>query len=147
MSCCSALMLNPNHTFRIILLRMWLYQNSQRSTLQSNNIFILELMDLQIKRKHILSVGKNYFFRLEVVPYLISSTLGNHRVFLGSFISSQYLESSDHVNEEDDEPSSIRGNSTQRWVDKACGYSSQHDSLPPTHLHKLFFYDSLHAYL
>jgi hypothetical protein len=44
--------------------------------------------DLQRKRKHIPSVGKDYFFRLELVPYLISPSLGNHGVFLGSLISS-----------------------------------------------------------
>jgi hypothetical protein len=53
------------------------------------------------------------------------------------YVSSQSSESSDHVSEEEDEPSSICGSPIQRWMDQACGYSFQQDCLPPTHLHEL----------
>jgi hypothetical protein len=37
--------------------------------------------DLQMKRQQ-FSIGKIYFSRYEVVPYLLSSSLGNHASFL-----------------------------------------------------------------
>jgi hypothetical protein len=40
------------------------------------------------------------------------------------------------LSEDEDEPSSICGSPIQRWIDQACGYSFQHDFLPPTHLHE-----------
>jgi hypothetical protein len=45
--------------------------------------------DLQMKKKHVLSVEKDSFSRPEVVPYLISPSLGNHGFFLEFLISSQ----------------------------------------------------------
>jgi hypothetical protein len=76
--------------------------------------------------------NEGYVSRSMSVPCLV-----NHNIFLGSFISSQSSESSDHVSEEEDESSSICGIPIQRWVDQACGYSFQQDCLPPTHLHEL----------
>jgi len=42
---------------------------------------------LQLKRKHVLSMERNSLFRPEVVPYLVSSSLGNHKVFFESLVS------------------------------------------------------------
>jgi len=35
-------------------------------------------------KQHVLDMGEYFFFRHEVVPYLISPSQGIHRVFLGS---------------------------------------------------------------
>jgi hypothetical protein len=48
-------------------------------------------------------VGKEFFSRPKVIPYLISSSLGNHQAFLGSLISSQHLGSGDILSEDEDE--------------------------------------------
>jgi hypothetical protein len=90
------------------------------------------------------------FGRHEPVPYLIPSSQGNHEVFLGSLISSWSSGINDHVNEDEDEPSSTYSSPLQRWIDQACGYtfrrddqadgfSFQQDILAPTHLHEFHF--------
>jgi hypothetical protein len=94
--------------------------------------------DLQMKKKHVLSVDKYSFSKPEVFPYLISPSPGNHRFFLGSLISSQISRSSGILSEDEDESSSICSIPIQRWMDQACGYSFQQYFLPPTHLHELF---------
>jgi hypothetical protein len=77
--------------------------------------------------------------RHEVVPYLLSSSLGNHAIFFQSLISSQSSRSNDVQNEEEDEPSSIYGRPLQQWFDHACGFSVQQDFLPLTHIHEFHF--------
>jgi hypothetical protein len=67
------------------------------------------------------------FSRPEPVPYLISSSQGNHEVFLGSLISSRSSGSSDHTNRDEDEPSSTYSIPLQRWIDQACGYTFMQD--------------------
>jgi hypothetical protein len=62
--------------------------------------------DSQMKRQH--------FSRPEIVPYLISYSHGNHGVFLGSIMPSQYLGSNDHDNGDKYEPSSTYGIPLQR---------------------------------
>jgi hypothetical protein len=79
--------------------------------------------DSKIKRVH-FSLP-----RPEPVPYLISSSQGNHEVFLGPLISSQSSGSNDHVQEDEDEPSSTYSIPLQRWIDQACGYHFRQDSL------------------
>jgi hypothetical protein len=54
-------------------------------------------------------VEKYFFSGLEVVPYLISSSLGNHQIFLGSLISSHPSGSDDVSSEDEDDSSSIHG--------------------------------------
>jgi hypothetical protein len=66
---------------------------------------------------------KSFSLDHEGIPYLISSSLGNHQAFLGSLISSQHLGSGDILSEDEDESSSIHGIPLQRWIDRACGYS------------------------
>jgi hypothetical protein len=58
--------------------------------------------DLQMKKQHILDVAKESLGP-EVVPYLVSSSLGNHKVSLGSLIFSQPLGSSDILSEDEDD--------------------------------------------
>jgi hypothetical protein len=87
-------------------------------------------------KKHVLGILKDSFSRPELVPYLLPPQ-GNHGVLLGSLISSQFSGSSGHDDKEENEPSSMRSSPIQRWVDQACGYSSQQDFLPPTHIHEL----------
>jgi hypothetical protein len=72
--------------------------------------------DSQMKRQRFS------FSRPEPVPYLISSSQGNPRVFLGSLIYSQSSGSNDHANEDEDEPSFTYGIPFQRWIDRSCGY-------------------------
>jgi hypothetical protein len=73
------------------------------------------------------------------MPYLISSSLGNHQIFLGSLISSHPSWSSDVSSEDEYKLSCIHGSPLQIWIDQACGYSFQWNFLPPTHLHELHF--------
>jgi hypothetical protein len=78
-------------------------------------------MDLQVK-------GVCFSFpRPEPIPYLISSSQGNHEVFLGSIISSRSSGSSDHTNEDEDETSFTYSSLLQRWIDQACGYTFMQD--------------------
>jgi hypothetical protein len=104
--------------------------------------------------------GKKSFLGPEVLPYLVSSSLGNRKVFLGSLILSHPSGSNDFLGEDEYESSSTYGIPLQRWIDQACGYtfrqddqadgfSLQHDFLPPTHLHELHFmidYMPIHAH-
>jgi hypothetical protein len=80
--------------------------------------------DAQIKKQYVLNVEKDYFFRPELVPYLIYSTLGNHG-FFGFLISSQPVGTSVILIQEKYESSSTYGSPILRWVDQACGYSFQ----------------------
>jgi hypothetical protein len=57
-----------------------------------------------MKRQRFFSSKNISFFEHEVVPYLLSSSLGSHVVFFRSLISSQSLGNIDHVSEEEDEP-------------------------------------------
>jgi hypothetical protein len=45
--------------------------------------------DLQTKKRLSLSPTEEFLSRHEVVPYLVSSCLGNHSIFLGSLVLSQ----------------------------------------------------------
>jgi hypothetical protein len=56
--------------------------------------------------------------------------MGNQQVFLGYLILSQPLGSSDFLSEVEDEPSSTYGIPLHKWIDKACGFSFNHDFLP-----------------
>jgi hypothetical protein len=76
-----------------------------------------------MKKQHVLDVGKESFLGAEVVSYHVSSSMGNHKVFLGSLIFSQPLGSSNILREYEDELLSIRGSLIQRWIDRACGDS------------------------
>jgi hypothetical protein len=58
---------------------------------------------LQIKKRHFLSPGEDFFSRPKVVPYPISSCLENHQVFLGSLISSQHSGSGDILSEDEEQ--------------------------------------------
>jgi hypothetical protein len=80
---------------------------------------------VKIKKKYSLNVEKDYFFRPELVPYLISSTLGNHGLFFGFLISSHPAGTSFILSQDVDELSSTYGSPIQRWVDQSCGYSFQ----------------------
>jgi len=62
-----------------------------------------------MKKQHILDVGKESFLGPKVAPYHISSSLGNHKVFLGSLIFSQPSGSSDILSEDEDKSSPIHG--------------------------------------
>jgi hypothetical protein len=68
-------------------------------------------------------VGKESFLGLEVVPYHVSSSMGNHKVFLGFIIFLHPLGSSYILKEDEEEMSSIHGISIHRWIDQACGHS------------------------
>jgi hypothetical protein len=113
--------------------------------------------DLQMKMEHFSSS------RPKPVPYLISSSKGNHGVFLGSLISSYPSRSNNLANRDEDEPSFKYGTPLQRWIDQPCGYpfkqdiqddrnfgySFQQDFLPPNNLHEFHFmidYMSIYAH-
>jgi hypothetical protein len=70
-----------------------------------------------MKKQHIMGVGKESFLGLEVVPDLISSSLGNHKVFLGSLIFSQPSWSNDILSNDEYDSSSIHGSQIHRWID------------------------------
>jgi hypothetical protein len=111
---------------------------------------------LQTKKRHSLSLTKS--FLSEVMPYPISSCLGNHRFFLGYLVLSHPSRSRDFISEDEDDPSYIYGFPLHIWFDKTCGYtfrkddqadglSFQHYFLPPTHLHEFYFMiDYIHVY-
>jgi hypothetical protein len=80
-----------------------------------------------MKKQHVLDVGKESFLGPEVLPYLVSSSLGNHKVFLGSLILSQPSGSNDFLSEDEDEFSSTYGIPLQRWIDQAFGYTFRKD--------------------
>jgi hypothetical protein len=90
-----------------------------------------------MNKKHVLDVGKESFLGPEVIPYHVSSSLGNHKVFLGSLIFSHPSGSSNILREYEDKLSSIRGSPIQRWIHQDCVHSLQQDFFPPTHLHEL----------
>jgi hypothetical protein len=48
--------------------------------------------DLQkcIKKQHVLNMEKGYVSRSMFVPCLVPASMGNHKVFFGFFISSQF---------------------------------------------------------
>jgi hypothetical protein len=93
--------------------------------------------DLGKKRQHVLSVEKNSFSRPKLVPYLIFSSLGNHRFFLGPLISSRPSRSSGVITKDEDESFPISDSPIQRWMNQSYGYSFQQNCLPPTHLYEL----------
>jgi hypothetical protein len=67
--------------------------------------------------------------RPKSIPYLISSSQGNHEVLLGPPIYSRSLGRNDHVQEDEDETSSTYSIPLQIWIDQACIYHFRHDSL------------------
>jgi hypothetical protein len=79
--------------------------------------------DLQKKKRHFLSPTEEFFSK--VVPYPVSSCLGNHRVFFGSLVLSQPSGSSDLLSEYEDKSSSMYSIPIQRWIDQSCGYTFQ----------------------
>jgi hypothetical protein len=81
--------------------------------------------DLQKKKRFFLSLTEEFLSK--VVPYPISSCLGNRRVFLGSLFLSQTSGSSDFLSEDEDESSYIYGIPLHRWIDQACGYTFRWD--------------------
>jgi hypothetical protein len=104
--------------------------------------------DVQKKKRHFLSPTEEFFSK--VVPYPVSSCLGNHKVFFGSLVLSQPLRSSDLLSEDEDEFSSMYSIPLQRWIDQSCGYtfkkddradgfSFHQDFLPPAHIHEFYF--------
>jgi hypothetical protein len=60
---------------------------------------------------------RQHFNRPEVVPYLVSSSQGNHGVLFGSLMYSQSSGSNDHANGDEYEPSCTYGSPLQRWID------------------------------
>jgi hypothetical protein len=81
--------------------------------------------DFQTKKRCFTSPTEEFFS--EVVPFPVSSCLGNHRVFFGSLILSQPSGSSDLLSEYEDESSSMYSSPFQRWIDQSCVYTFRHD--------------------
>jgi hypothetical protein len=73
--------------------------------------------DSRIKRQHFS------FYKHEMVPYLFSSSLRNHRAFLGSLVSSHSSGSNGVLKEDEDSPLSLQVSPLQRWIDQVCGHS------------------------
>jgi hypothetical protein len=72
----------------------------------------------KMKGKQSFSSRKISFSGHEVVPYLLSSSLGSHGVFFRSLISSQSSTSNGSLCRDEDEPSSIYNSPLQRWIDQ-----------------------------
>jgi hypothetical protein len=68
--------------------------------------------DLYTNKIHFLSLTKEFFSK--AMPYLVSSCLGNHKVFFRSLVLSQPSGRIDVLSEDEDEPSS---SPLQRWID------------------------------
>jgi hypothetical protein len=63
---------------------MTIPEQSKTHTIEKQFFHLASLRKyLQMKKQHILGMGKESFLGPRVVPYHVSSYLGNHKVFLG----------------------------------------------------------------
>jgi hypothetical protein len=101
-------------------------KQSRVHTTTQKNLHVKTLgRDLQINKRNFLNPMEDCLSK--VVPYHVSSCLGNHRVFLGSLVLSKPSGSSDFLSKDEDDPSSIYGSPLHGWIDQACGYSFRWD--------------------
>jgi hypothetical protein len=96
--------------------------------------------DRHMKGQQALGWEKRFFSMPGFIPYpLLSSSMGNLRVFLRLFQIPSRSSSDSLVVEDEDRPLSTSFNLVMEWIGKDWDDASLYDFIPPAHLHELDF--------